>query len=77
MIKKCGVCDDGVLSTVEVCMNCAAKAMETVAASTNTQSDEIIAGIVAYINGRLADKHCEYAEKQWLYNIRSLCGNRQ
>lgn len=43
----------------------------------NSQSDEIIAGIVTYINSRLADKYCEYAEKQWLYNIRTLCGNRQ
>jgi len=43
--------------------------------TTNTQSDEIIAGIVTYINGRLADKHCEYTERQWLYNIRYLCGN--
>ena len=55
----------------------ALNAMEAGQPAANTQSDEIIAGIVAYINGRLADKHCEYSEKQWLYNIRSLCGNRQ
>jgi hypothetical protein len=45
--------------------------------ANNTQSDEIIAGIAAYINGRLDDNHITYHEKQWCLTIRSLYGNRQ
>jgi hypothetical protein len=44
---------------------------------TNTQRDEIIAGIVTYLNSRLASKTIEYSERQWCLNVLYLCGIQQ
>lgn len=83
MIVSCENCDTrtnvylDLKSGLYMCKKCAAEIKEAVAASTNSRSDEIIAGIVSYINARLASQTIEYSERQWCLNIRHLCGIQQ